>query len=1109
MANPLRVLIVDDSENDALLVVHELQPGGYEPTYQRVETREEMNSALEQKTWDVVISNFSMAKFTGLEALKALQEKELDLPFIIVSDTMSEEIALQCLKAGIHAFFKKKNIKLLVPAIERGLREVTIRQERKRAEEILKVSEEKYRTLVENSTDAIVMVDKKRKIVSCNQAFNKLFGYDKNEVEGKSTRFLHPSDESFNAYGKLVISVFKKTSFFRTEWTFMRKDGTVFPVEMGTAVIKSADGSITSSVNIMRDITERKQAEEETKKYRILFESSTDAIMMLTRDGAFFDGNKSAFELFGFSSKEDFINIHPSELSPPTQPDGKDSVSASLQHIETALAKGSNFFEWVHKKTDGTTFSAELRISSLELGGKKVLQALVRDITERKKSENRIRKLNQLQALLLDPDILEKKLKKITDGVVDICNADFCHIWLIDQGDRCDTGCVHAAVTEGPHVCRYRDKCLHLIASSGRYTHLDGETHRRVPFGCYKIGGIASGEYPSFLTNNVANDPRVHNHEWAKQLGLVSFAGFKLQPPHGETKGVLALFSQSVISDEEYSLLESISNLTMRVIQMAQAEEEIKKAKEAAEAANIAKSDFLARMSHEIRTPMNSIMGFIDMLLDTHLTEEQIDFAKTSKRSAQALLSLIDEILDFSKIEAGKMELESIDFDPELLAYDVCEIIRPRIGDKPVEILCRIGDQVPAKVKGDPGRFRQVLINLMGNAAKFTEAGQIELFFDVEEGKDDILKLHGFVRDTGVGIPKGKVELIFDPFQQADGSTTRRFGGTGLGLSITKQLINLMGGEIWVESELNKGSFFHFTIRLKKSEDKLGIRPKPVSLEGKKVLVVDDTLLNLEILTHFLTSIGMRIIALTKAKEVVPTLQKAFAAKEPCDLGIIDIQMPEMSGYDVARQVRELGPPVSETPLLAFSSSILQGAKMCFEAGFDGFLPKPLNRFKLLEMMERLIGEKEYQAPEHKRKKIVTQYSLREEVKQSVRIMLAEDNPVNQKLAALMLIKAGYTVEVVNNGREAVEHYTASPDEFDLIFMDVQMPEMDGMEATKAIREKGFDRIPIIAMTAQAMVGDREKCLEVGMNDYLSKPIKREIVFEMVTNWVLKKEEEA
>jgi CheY-like chemotaxis protein len=251
----------------------------------------------------------------------------------------------------------------------------------------------------------------------------------------------------------------------------------------------------------------------------------------------------------------------------------------------------------------------------------------------------------------------------------------------------------------------------------------------------------------------------------------------------------------------------------------------------------------------------------------------------------------------------------------------------------------------------------------------------------------------------------------------------------------------------------------------------------------------------------------MQVIALSNPKEVVPTLQKALETNKPFDIGVIDIQMPGISGYDVANEVRKLEPPVSTTPLLAFSSSSLQGARRCFEVGFDGFLPKPLNRVKLLEMMERLVGEKKHQGPEYKREKIVTQFSLREEVKQSVRIMLAEDNPVNQKLAAIMLTKAGYAVKVVNNGRDAVEHYTASPDEFDLIFMDVQMPEMDGMEATKAIREKGFDRIPIIAMTAQAMVGDREKCLEGGMNDYLSKPIKREIVFEMVKKWVLRKED--
>jgi len=1063
LTKQIKCLIVDDSKDDALLVARELQQGGYEPTYKRVETLEAMKAALEKKTWDVVISNFQLAKFTGLKALKVLQEKNLDLPFIIIADTMSEDIALQAMKTGVHSFFKKKNIKLLVPAVERGLREVTIKRERTQAENALRESEQRLNTILQGSPIPAFVIGRDHKIIYWNKALEGLSGIKAEEVIGTNQHWrafyskerpcladllVNEAVEKVSQWyegkyikSKLLDEAFEAIDFFpalgeKGKW-----------LRFTAAAIRDSKGSLIGVLETLEDITERKRAEEATKKYRTLFESSKDAIMMVDENG-FFDSNPATLDLFGFSSKDDFVKTHPGNLSPPKQPDGKDSLTASLQHIETALTKGSDFFQWVHKKKNGTLFPAEVRLSRLELGEKKVLQALVRDISDRKRAEEETKKYRTL-------------FETSTDAIM----------MLSEDGTFFDGN----------------QAAFELFGFSSKDDFV--KTHP---------GNLSPPKQPDGKDSLTAS---LQHIETALTKGSDSFEWLHKKKDRTLFTGEIRM---STLELGEKKVLQA---LVRDITERTKAEEELKKAKEAADSANIAKSNFLARMSHEIRTPMNSIMGFIDMLLDTNLTEEQIDFAKTSKRSAQALLSLIDEILDFSKIEAGKMELESIDFDPELLAYDVCEIIRPRIGDKPVEILCRIGDQVPAKVKGDPGRFRQVLINLMGNATKFTEAGQIELFFDVEEGKDDNLKLHGFVRDTGVGIPKGKVELIFDPFQQADGSTTRRFGGTGLGLSITKQLINLMAGEIWAESEPNKGSFFHFTVWLKKSEDKLGIRPKPVSLEGKKVLLVDDTLLNLEILTHFLTSIGMRVIALTKAKEVAPTLQKAFATKEPCDIGIIDIQMPEMSGYDVANEVRKLDPPVSTTPLLAFSSSILQGAKRCFEAGFDGFLPKPLNRFKLLEMMERLVGEKEQNKREHKREKIVTQYSLREEIKHSVRILLAEDNPVNQKLASIMLTKAGYTVKVVNNGREAVEHYTASPDEFDLIFMDVQMPEMDGMEATKAIREKGFNRIPIIAMTAQAMVGDREKCLEGGMNDYLSKPIKREIVFEMVTNWVLKKEE--
>jgi len=569
----------------------------------------------------------------------------------------------------------------------------------------------------------------------------------------------------------------------------------------------------------------------------------------------------------------------------------------------------------------------------------------------------------------------------------------------------------------------------------------------------------------------------------------------------------IAAYTSDKLKKARKRLQEQNAELGQSQLELHEAAETLKKKNIQLKESERLKSEFLANMSHEIRTPMNAVIGFADMLLDTDLDEEQIDYIDTIKRSGDSLLALINDILDLSKIEAGELDFEDIDFDPELLAHDVCEVIRPKVSSKSIEILCRIGDELPSQVRADPLRFRQVLTNLMGNAAKFTDSGEIELSLDIEEERDDRTKLHATIRDTGIGIPEEKVDGIFDAFQQADGSTTRKFGGTGLGLTICRQISKILGGEVWAESQVGKGSAFHFTAWLGKTDARQMMRITRASLAGKRILVVDDNQTNLEILTHILESAGIRVVAENNAEGVMPALKDAAEAGNPFDVCLSDINMPSMSGYDLISQIRDPGHKMSNLAVIAISSVTARHARKCEEAGFDGFLSKPIHRQKLYQMLERILGERAEGAKRDRstRPKIMTQYTVREDMKHSVNILLAEDNPVNQKLAKLMLTRAGYKVGVANDGKDAIEQYTTAPERFDVILMDIEMPEMDGFEATRVIRQKGFATVPIIAMTAHAMKGDREKCLEAGMNDYITKPIKRELVFEILEKYLFRK----
>ncbi|HLP60556.1 MAG TPA: ATP-binding protein, partial [Candidatus Deferrimicrobium sp.] len=454
----------------------------------------------------------------------------------------------------------------------------------------------------------------------------------------------------------------------------------------------------------------------------------------------------------------------------------------------------------------------------------------------------------------------------------------------------------------------------------------------------------------------------------------------------------------------------------MRIIQA-------QKERMAADKANRSKSEFLARMSHEIRTPMNSIIGFTEILLESPMSDEQYNYVKTIQRSGDVLLTLINDILDFSKVEAGELTLEFIEFDPEEVACDAFTMILPRLGDKPIEVLCQIEPAVPARVSGDSTRFHQILVNLIGNAVKFTEAGKIELHIEVENMDAQSVKLHLTLKDTGIGIPPDKLESIFEVFHQVDDSTTRKYGGSGLGLAICRQLAKLMKGNIWVESELGKGSIFHFTCLMRRVPEQGDILPgkEMNSFADKRILVVDDNSDNLKIITYMLKSSAISVQTLLNGHEVVPALIEADKAQAPFDVCILDINMPDLSGFDVAGKIRSLSSPLAGIPLLGLSSTNVTRLKKDEAHHFNAFLMKPVQRKKLLETLDHLLLKTPMPTlrKKHEDKIINRTAKPGERLHSDFNILLAEDNPINQKLAAYILGLEGYHFEIVENGKDA------------------------------------------------------------------------------------------
>lgn len=559
------------------------------------------------------------------------------------------------------------------------------------------------------------------------------------------------------------------------------------------------------------------------------------------------------------------------------------------------------------------------------------------------------------------------------------------------------------------------------------------------------------------------------------------------------------------IKDRTAELAETVFNLKSEIAVRQRTEHQLKEAKRDAEAASEAKSLFLANMSHEIRTPLNGVIGMTGLVLDTQLNPEQRDWIKTVQVSGQALLSIINDILDYSKIEANRLDMENIKFDLRVTMEDMADILAVTAGAKNIEFASLIEDEVPALLNGDPGRLRQILINLANNAIKFTEKGEVAVHVSLDSETSDHVMLKFKVIDTGIGIPEHRIGDLFDSFSQVDASTTRKYGGTGLGLAISKKLCEMMGGRIGVSSKEGKGTTFWFTARLEKQTgttiEHAGL---PATGNGQRVLIVDDNTTNREVLKGMLGLWGYHFDEASNAEKALAMLQQSEADGNPFDIALLDMQMPGMNGEVLGEKIKQ-DPVLSSTKLLMLTSMGMIGdAARLKDIGFAAYLSKPIKRFQLYDCLIA-VSKETSDGEAGSNKEIVTKHSISDARKQKIRILVAEDNIVNQKVIRLILEKQGFRADLVANGLEAVKALEMMP--YDLVLMDAQMPEMDGLTATRIIRDPASPvknhTIPIIALTANVMKGDREICIEAGMDDYIPKPVDAKMVAEKIMRWAL------
>lgn len=989
-------------------------------------------------------------------------------------------------------------------------------------------SKERLAATLASIGDGVISTDIYGRVTNLNVVAESLTGWTSSEALGK------PIQEVFHIIQantrEIAINpverVLKEGKILglANHTALISKDGLEYQIADSCAPITAENGTLLGAVLVFRDVTQdylqRTALEASESRFNRLAKESRTIAWEVDAQGLYTYMSDVITAVLGYSAQEIVGKKYFYELVPEAEQE------TLKKYALTVFARKEPFLEFENKLISKEGHEVYVTTQGFPIlspeGNLRGYQGSDTDITSRKFAEEQLRKNYQLQYLLMNisskyinillaevEDAIHVSLKELAEFV----HADRSYIFEYDFKKKICTN-TYEWCAEGvePQIDELQAVPLMLVPD-WIDKHMLG-----LPMYVEDVRMLPKDDFREILERqSIQSLLTVPMMDKELCIGFVGFDFVSSQYHYSETEQqLLTIFAQMLLSirkrkqkDEELHRINASLEQQMSFANQMAAQ---------ADMASSAKSEFLANMSHEIRTPMNGVIGMTGLLLDTELTDEQRHYCEIVRASGESLMSIINDILDFSKIESGKMEIEELDFDLESLLEDFAESIALRAHDKGLELLCSIDPGVKTLLQGDPGRIRQILTNLAGNAVKFTSHGEVVIKVSPLESKFSLNKalheevadvfLKFSVRDTGIGIESDKISMLFDKFTQLDASTTRQYGGTGLGLAISKQLVEMMGGEIGVVSEKNRGSEFWFTLHLKAQPWANKIESIPLEdLKGVHVLIVDDNATNREILITQTTQWGMRPKAVADGPSAIKLLKKSVKEKDPIRVAVLDMQMPGMDGEMLGRVIKADAQIAMTSLIMMTSLGTLGEAKRFAEIGFAAYLTKPTRHHELKSVLLLALSERDATgALITEKRSIVTRHSVRKPNDHfsgnNARILLAEDNITNQQVALGILKKFGLQASGVFNGIEALQ--MVKTEAFNLVLMDVQMPEMDGLEATRRIRRlPSFVRdIPIIAMTAHALQGDKEKCLQAGMNDYISKPVTPKGLSEVLEKWL-------